>query len=43
MIIDDDGVSNDPSSCLSRSPRSDFTMTWYEAASQEDGAAGGCG
>ena len=21
----------------------DFTMTWYEAASQEDGAAGGCG
>ena len=42
-IIDDDGVSNDPSSCLSWSPRSDFTMTWYEAASQEDGAAGGCG
>lgn len=42
-IVDDDGVSNDPSSCLSWSPRSSFTMSWYEAASEDDGAAGDCG
>lgn len=42
-ILDDDGVSNDPSSCLSWSPRSSFTLNWYEAASEDDGAAGGCG
>ena len=42
-ILDDDGVSNDPSSCLSWSPRSAFTMDWYDAASQDDGEAGGCG
>ena len=42
-ILDDDGVVNDPTTCMAWSPRSAFTMTWFEAASQDEGAEGNCG
>ena len=40
---DEEGVAIQPESCLAWSPVSPETMDWYNAASIEDGEAGGCG
>ena len=38
-----DGTTIQPELCLLWSPPSEDSMSWYEAASIEDGEAGGCG
>ncbi len=39
----EEGVSIQPEVCLAWSPLSLETMTWYDAASREEGEEGGCG
>ncbi len=39
----EDGTTIQPETCLAWSPPSETRMTWYEAASIEDGEAGSCG
>jgi len=41
--LDDEGVAIQPESCLAWSPIALESMDWYNAASIEDGEAGGCG
>ena len=38
----EDGISTQPESCLAWSPISMEPMTWYDAASLDEGEAGGC-
>ena len=39
----EDGTTIQPEVCLAWSPLSESNMSWYEAASTEDGEAGRCG